>query len=64
MEIKYIFKLVYFMSLEIMSNRTGKNMEKWYFSHKEKKKNTDLKIKAWEIYGLLLLEKIECFYAL
>ena len=41
-------------------------MEKWHFSHKEKKKTTiDLKIKAWDIYGLLLLgKKIECFYAL
>ena len=48
-----------------MNKRIGKIMEKGYFSHKEKKTNTDLKIKAWEIYGVLLLEKkIECFYAL
>ena len=41
-----------------------KNMEKWYFSHKEKT-NIDLKIKVWEIYGLLFVrKKIEFFYAL
>ena len=60
--------------LEIMSNRFGKNMDKWYFSHKEKT-NIALKIKAWEIYGLILWvrkagmllwfrKKLEYFYDL
>ena len=57
-----------------MINRFGKSMDKWYFSHKEKT-NLALKIKAWDIYGLLLwfreklkyfydLEKLEWFYDL
>ena len=63
-----------------MSNRFGKSMDKWYFSHKEKE-NLPLKIKAWGIYGMLFwfrknqiyggfmdcfcdLEKLECFYDL
>ena len=68
------------MVLEIMSNSSGKSMDKWYFAHKEKA-NLALKIKAWEIYVVLLwfrknqiygclmewfydLEKLEWFYDL
>ena len=53
MEINNIPSWYILWFLEIMSNIFGKSMDKWYFSHKEKT-NIDLKIKAWNIYGLLL----------